>query len=42
MLDKTGKKHCMWTQDERRIDVVVSSDGGVMVSLSKDADLEIS
>ena len=41
VLDKTGKKHCMWTQDGRRIDVVVSPDGGVIVSLSKDADPEI-
>jgi hypothetical protein len=41
VLDESGRKHCMWTKDGKRITVEVSRDGGILVSLAKDVDPEI-
>ena len=38
VLDDTGCKHCLWTKQGHRITVAVSSDGGVIVSKSKEVD----
>jgi len=41
VLDESGTRHCLWTNDGRRITVTVGAHGDVIVSLAKDADQEL-
>lgn len=41
VLDETGRRHCMWTMDGRRITVIVEADGGIIVGQSKEEDPEM-
>jgi hypothetical protein len=40
VLDESNRKHCLWTKAGHRVTVVVSTDGGVIVSKSNEPDEE--
>ena len=40
VLDDTGRNHCLWTGDGRRVNVLVDAYGGIIVSKEKEVDPE--